>query len=451
MLCVLIVYSIIGDTMKNQINIPNSIKEKKDNLKEQIIDRLFDHPQHNYFLDYVTINFRIDRKIHNTNQLLMTKEILSRFYNYINNRPNYDKKNIIEGWLQKKRKEFDYYWGIHFPQSSFNKMYHFITVQFSGRFWAGDVNHKYEPVNIYKKMDEKNRVLTKYEGTKIVTPRTQKIINDIELVYIVANEIREIIQSINDTYSDLKGKPILNTVSRIDIATQKRSSLNKGGHTNAPTLHQKRHPNNDVDASINSFTNQFSAFTLGKRNKQKNGIDRNKLMLRVYDKEQTVEQLNKLICQKRFGSTNWIRKEWELKPNFYGANSSHKITSIEDLRNCIKDKNRLQKLIKAMRKAADCLLYNDSKHYKSLHDRTTRKLLKESKFLTGKQLDQIYTNVKIPSADLVSDINKVSQKFIELNKKPWNPFAMIKGCINKHGKNISSDQFQELRDIIASF
>jgi hypothetical protein len=422
---------------------------------EAISEKLFDYPQRKYFFDYLTVNIHIPRKKHNIEQLLMTKEILSQFYSYMHSRVGYEKGKIQWGWLDKKRNECDNFYGVHFPISNFNKMYHFITVQISGRFWAGDVFHKYIPVDPNKKMDDKNRHLVAYSKHPNIIKNqipTTNLVDDIRIAYNAIIDIQEIVNTIMCNYKPFLRKKCRTTISRIDIATQKKCSLNKGcGRTNRPTFHMKRHKNNIIMPFVNVFTNKYSAFTLGKRNTKKEGIDRNKFLLRVYDKDQSVDELNKLICLKRFGSTNYIRKEWEMKSSFYGPNSSHKISTIEDLRSCILNKKRLRQLIRSMRRTSDCILKSDGQHYRALHDTRVQKLLKKAHKLTESDLNRIYTKINIPNAHYVNDINRVSEKDIQKNKKPWNPFAMIKGMLSNHGKNITKEQFAELQQIISSF
>tara|TARA_Y100001970_G_C14243835_1_gene866628 strand:+ start:155 stop:1375 length:1221 start_codon:yes stop_codon:yes gene_type:complete len=396
-----------------------------------LVDKFkFDNPK-SYFLDYLSITFHIPKKPHLSSELPLANDIKATFYRSF---PEY---------LAKRRLENDMYYGIHALQSSSNSRFHSITVQFSGRFWAGDVNLIWHRITNKNGFSIGREELISYATLNESKPTTN-IFDDVYKVLPVFEEIEAYINHI--IWNIWPDRVCTHTLSRMDIARQSKSSLNKGIR-NRPHFWVKKKDNNQIIPYVHIGTNQFTAFKIGKISNS-NEIDRSHPhILRVYDKNYTKDYLNQLICLNRFKTHNVIRKEWELKRRFFGLESSHKISNFWDLMTCVNNEPQLLHLIKTMRLSKDCILYNDSQIYFALHDKESRKALKKAHKLPLYKLNKLYKKVIPKSPDLIFDTNKVQNSDIQ-EPYVWNAFKHIRGTLFSKKVQLTGLEKNELIKIL---
>lgn len=385
--------------------------------KEEISSKfIFNNPR-SYFLDYLTINIQIPRKPHIDSELKETNAMLYDMVDALA-RPIY--KDIPEwvlrandnlpietkrmskssSFLHTKRMVHDHYYGLHISTS---KKHHMLKLDFSGRFWSGSVNHRF----IHTKQDkmgnnlEYTKTLVKYDGTGLSQPTTN-ILDDIDLVFEAYKEIEDICNTILANYWR-DGRTVFSTISRMDISTQKKTSLQKSifKSMHHPWFQVKSPKDTYAFPNINMDTGKYASFLIAKINQENSPDLKKRIWLKVYDKNQTIDEMNKLICQTRFGTTNVVRKEWHLRRIFFKSllqkNSTNKKADIYSLHECIKnykDNPFLYNLFYNIRKNMDCMFYNDSHRYMAFHDPIARKQLKIIHRLPMYKINQLFQRIK---------------------------------------------------------
>ena len=384
-----------------------------------------------YFLDYLTITFHIPVSEAASTDLIIANDLKRYYY------------SDFQKWIIEKRIQNDKFYGVHCLESTSNKRFHSITIQFSGRFWAGDVHLKWHRVTNKKGFSTGTEELISYVTLEESIPTTN-LIDDIYKVIPVFEEIESMINHI--IWDVWKDRNCTNTISRIDIARQSKSSLNKG-FKNMPHFWYKKKDQNLLLSYYHVGTTEFTAFKIGKEGKS-NEIDRSHPhLLRVYNKNHTKDYLNKLICLNRFKTTNVIRKEWELKRRFFGLESSHKISSFWDLVTTINHEEKLLHLIKCMRLTKDCVLFNDSQKYYALHDKESRRLLKKAHKIPLYQLNKLFKKVIPKSPNFIFGENKAQPSDF---KEPmvWNAFKHLRGTLYSKKVQLSQNEKNELIQIL---
>lgn len=387
----------------------------------------FDNPN-KYFLDYLQINFHIPYKEHVSYETTLANDILGAFY------------RSIPSLLAKKQLKHDYWHGVHFPRLPNETKHKQIAMQFSGRFWAGDVNYKWVKIlnkNGYPTGKEK---LCNYLCTNESFPTT-KIKDDWKLCYRVFEEMQSLIN--HYCWNIWKDRQVTNTVARIDISRQNfNTSLNP-----RPTFFIKKMDDHHIQPSIHCGTNKYTSFDISRLNKQ-NQLSRGvPVYLKVYDKNWSKDYLNKITCDQRFKTTNVIRKEWRLNRRFYGPDTSHKIDTFQDLITTIIKKPKLLHLIKCMRLNKDVIIKNDSLKYLALHDIEARKQLKNAHKLPLYKLNKLYNKIIPRSPRLVISKNKSQDK--NFNKPyTWNRFTYARSLISNGVQEFSKSEKTALINIL---
>ena len=158
---------------------------------QPLVDKFqFDNPK-SYFLDYLSITFHIPKKPHLSSELPLANDIKATFYRSF---PEY---------LAKRRLENDMYYGIHALQSSSNSRFHSITIQFSGRFWAGDVNLKWHRLTNKHGFSIGRDELISYATLEESKPTTN-IFDDVYKVLPVFASVYNLAYFLNASYDTFK-------------------------------------------------------------------------------------------------------------------------------------------------------------------------------------------------------------------------------------------------------
>lgn len=412
-----------------------------------------------YFLDYLTINLHIPDNRHVSYELQDKRNMLNDMMDALAN-----PKKLIPEWVQnaktggmiehknlpspsnyltKKRKKYDHFWGLHIRRMT---RHNFIKLDFSGRFWAGSVNHKF----IYEKNDklgnpiEASKTLVKYDSSGLSEP-TRFITEDIELVAKAFYEIEDICNTILSNYWG-DGRKVYNTISRIDLSTQKKSDLNKSifNSMNHPWFQVKSPQETHAFPYIDLNTGKFISFLIAKPNQDNSPDLTKRIWLKVYDKNATINQLNRTICESRFNTSNVIRKEWHLRRPFFKTILEKK-TLMEDGKADFKalhygirhhDKSLfLSDLLFNIRQNMDCILYNDSHKYIAFHDPEARKLLKIIHKLPLYKVDQLFKRIKPPKIANLDLMHILPKKNMQ-KAKHWSEITILTKEIKNNYKSM---------------
>lgn len=275
-------------------------------------------------------------------------------------------------------------------------------------------------------IDEHYNVQVDFKGSFWI--ETKKIRDDIVPFYKWYLEIDNMVQYYWGMLDIGKGKisykrPI-STISRLDFATQKRSTFLK---SYIPIVSpQKSDIVNEFDIP---FKNEryISGITIG----PKIGRKTENLFFRAYDKR--FEDSGAQACLQRFKTLEVVRKEWMMRSRFLRKNN---IRKPEDLVILAKNVKLTALLIKKIRKSKDCILHNDNKLYKSLHDFNVREAVREGTDLTLKEFNEIYTmnyNIFLKKADK-KDVKSLL----------WNPYRQNLGLL-KYAQNMERSEFIEFQ------
>ena len=354
-----------------------------------------------YFLDWVTITVPVPYHQGFSDSYRIADALIDEVFNDWN-------RFIYEG-----RISYPHYHGLNLAYSKSTKAHKMLSFQFQGKFWANCLLH--DPHFANSTICLKDDIIPVIKAWK-------KIESWLENIFLNVFD---------------KPTKIFPKVSRIDIARQSKSSLQEA------TPISKSPENNFWSPMITEGSHEITAFLLGKAHPD-GGIDRSSnCHFKVYNKNWDMREERKHTCLTRFGSTNLIRKEWELKRPFFCPNSSHKIDTIYDLQNTFNNKEKLLNLIKAFRKNKDCILYNDKSKYISFHDLKVRKTL-SSPSLPHYKLNKIFqkrilrTNKKVPKKNV-------------LKAQYWNPYNQLNGIINKYLHRLSKLELKNIKEKIDLF
>ncbi|AXH78825.1 MAG: hypothetical protein [Circular genetic element sp.] len=214
------------------------------------------------------------------------------------------------------------------------------------------------------------------------------------------------------------------TISRLDFATQKESTFLKS-YIPIVSPHKR-----DI---VNEFNIPFkdkryiSGITIG----PEIGRRTENIFFRAYDKR--FEGSGAQTCLQRFKSLEYVRKEWMMRSRFLRKNN---IKRPEDLVMLCKNPRLLSLLIKKIRKSKDCLLHNDNKLYKSLHDFNARESVRNGTDLTLKEFNDIY------KMTYNIFLKKASKK--DVKKLLFNPYKQNLGLL-KYAQNMKRNEFIEFQ------
>jgi hypothetical protein len=214
------------------------------------------------------------------------------------------------------------------------------------------------------------------------------------------------------------------TISRLDLATQKKSTFLKSFTPIVSPF------NRDI---VNQFEIPFknqryiSGITIG----PEIGRRTENIFFRAYDKR--FESSGAQTCLQRFKSLEYVRKEWMLRSRFLRKNL---ITTPSDLISLCKNPRLLSILIKKIRKSKDCILHNDNNLYKSLHDLKSRDALRKGTELTLKEFNDVY------KSKYNIYLNKASTD--DVKKLLFNPFKQNLGLLH-YAQNMERTEFIEFQ------
>ena len=223
---------------------------------------------------------------------------------------------------------------------------------------------------------------------------TNNVYDDFKSIQFWFNEIDIFIRNHFKDWQNIKDKDsrwhtnfissgeLYHTVTRLDLACQS-ASFNSFKNC---TTHSKNKNRYHEDGSI-KYRGDMSQYSIDETSKQKTGVTISMadefgiprrdvaVFFRAYDKRYTLDHDQLETARSRFGTSQFIRKEWELKKGFL-RNKAVNIQTIEDLARKL-DKDDpfykpyyIENIIIAMRLSKDLILYNDDKLYKALHDDT---------------------------------------------------------------------------------
>ena len=285
------------------------------------------HPK-SFFLDYITINWMIPIKTMSSNDFAKAKLFHKEIYQIL-------KKRILV-WQQNN------------PECNGMRViidsHYNIQIHFSGKFFMDSTEIKFDVVPFYKWFLEIDNMIKFYWST---------------LYKFETNNIP------------------LASVSRLDIATQKKDTF-LNGYTSFP----------GKDDIVQEFEIPFKneRYTSGITIGPKQGRATRNIFFRAYDKR--FEESGYQHCLHRFKTIEVIRKEWLCRGTFLRSNN---IRTPEDLILLSKNPKLLSLFIKKIRMSKDCFTPKDNNAYKSLHDLNARDTIRKSTYLTLKEFDAIYS------------------------------------------------------------
>jgi hypothetical protein len=413
----------------------------------------------NYFLDYLTINihipenkavkFELDDKRMMLNDMMDAlanpKKIIPEWVRDCLTNEKFENKNSPSpsSYLHANRKKYDHYYGLNIKRMT---RHNFLKIDFSGRFWSGSVNQKF----IYEKYDkignpiERTKKLVKYDGTGLSEP-TRYLTQDIDLVAKTFYEIEDICNTIlNNYWGD--GRKVYNTISRIDISTQKKSDLNKSifKSRNHPWFQVKSPQETHAFPYIDLNTGKYVSFLIAKPNENNMPDLTKRIWLKVYDKNQTINQLNKAICLSRFGTTNVIRKEWHLRRPFFKSlleqHGNNGKADFEALHYGIRHNDKtplLYNLFRRIRMNMDCILYNDTHKYIAFHDPEARKQLKLIHKLPLWKINGLFKRISPPQLGNLDLTHILPTKNMQ-KAKHWSEITILTKEIKSYYKTMDT-------------
>lgn len=411
----------------------------------------------NYFIDYLQLNVKMPYKQFIGQELIDSKKILNQLEDRFNLDKNYKTEGIektIPSLLTKLREEKDYYWGLHFDFSRNQTKLHQFSIHFKGRFFSGSVNHRY----IYEKYDKignpikTSKKLVSYDSKNVCEP-TRNVIEDIQRVYETWKILEQyIVQHIYNAWGD---RPFNTTISRLDISTQMKSSLNKSVFKyNKQPWFQIKNPATMIFPFYHVGEETYTGFraTLGDENNQPSNRDICQLL--VYDKNFTSQhesknELSKLICLNRFGTNNVIRKEWKLKLPFIKqvTNKFNIKPDIEGLFDVTKNPKVYgcfwRALIQQFRRNKDCILYNDSHKYMAFHDPEFRKLVFRLGGWKNYEIERAYKRISPPRLSNM-EVGRMAKKSNFQKVTLWHPLNVIKSTLSKEYEKFTDKEKEQL-------
>ena len=182
---------------------------------------------------------------------------------------------------------------------------------------------------------------------------------------------------------------------------------------------------------IHILTGEATGWMIGTRTKK--GLD-GLIKLKIYDKDQDLDEMSKNTALLRFGSTSFIRKEWNIKRKFFL--NSLKLSTLNDLYLFTRNDDNIIEMVKRMRLNKDVFINTDHKRYRALHDNEVRKTLASSSL-------SIWKINKIYQRRMFAVHNRVSKKNV-IEGKVWNPIPQLDGIFANHIQNIDIQNMKEL-------
>jgi len=331
-----------------------------------------------FFIDYIKVNWQIPFKDVSISDSLRAKRFQNEIFQLL-------KKRIL-------------IWKANSPEANgmmvLIDQYYNIQIDFKGSFWINTTTIKDDIVPFYKWFLEIDNIIMYYWGKLGIGKgiRTNK--------YPTA------------------------TISRLDFATQKRSTFLK---SYIPIVSPQK---SDIVNEFNiPFKNEryISGITIG----PEIGRRTENIFFRAYDKR--FEGSGAQSCLQRFKTLEVVRKEWMMRSRFLRKNN---IRTPEDLLMLVKNVKLTALLIKKIRKSKDCLLHNDNKLYKSLHDFNAREAVREGTDLTLKEFNEIY------KMKYNIFLKKASKK--DVKSLLYNPYKQNLGLL-KYAQNMKRSEFIEFQ------
>ena len=239
------------------------------------------------------------------------------------------------------------------------------------------------------------------------------------------NEIKKVKQILDDNFKI--ALPDLH-ISRIDIC---RNYYSKNDNMKSLVWMGKQPGRLHAQPMIHLLTGEATGWLIGTRtNKGLDGL----IKLKIYDKDQDLDEMSKNTALLRFGSSSFLRKEWNIKRKFF--TNSLKLSTLNDFYLFTRNEHNILEMLKRMRLNKDVFINTDHKRYRALHDKEVRKTLASSSL-------SIWKINKIYQRRMFVVHNRVSKKNV-IKGKVWNPIPQLDGIFANHIQNIDIQNMKEL-------
>lgn len=282
-----------------------------------------------------------------------------------------------------------------------------------------------ECAGIFVQIDKFHNLQIDFKGSFFINGRNYR-----EDLKNFENWYSEILNMVNVGWMLKMNKPLEKpTIARIDLATQK-----KGSFTDDYVAIPSSRNTDIVNTWVVPFhgKNLMSGITIA----PEKGRETENIYFRAYDKKMNKKGID--VCYRRFGSVDFIRKEWMLKNRFLRNNG---IRTVEDMYSVAYNRIKFTELIKKFRKSKDVLLKTDSMLYKSLHDLNAREFLRGKTEMSIKEFEKLYQK------KYGIFLNKANKD--DIREIKWNPYKQIKGLI-KYVDRMSHSEFLDVQESLVN-